>query len=56
MEEEFDLAQELRWAYREQTKLAANMLFDGLPEESESMQLRANLMILAAEALEAANA
>jgi hypothetical protein len=51
--EEFDLIGELREAYRVQSKDAAYLMFDEKGDESERVQLRANLMYMAADALAA---
>jgi hypothetical protein len=51
--EEFDLIGELREAYRVQSKDAAYLMFDEKGAESERVQLRANLMYMAADALAA---
>ena len=48
-----DLITELREAYRAQSKDAAYLMLEEKAEESERVQLRANLMYLAADALEA---
>jgi hypothetical protein len=50
---DFDLIAELREAYRVQSKDAAYLMFDEQGEESERVQLRANLMYLAADTLAA---
>ena len=49
--ETVDLIAALRDAYRAQSKRAAYLMFDGKEEESEVLQLEANLMYLAADAL-----
>lgn len=52
-DEAFDLIAELREAYRIQSKAAAYLMFDEQGEESERVQLRANLMYMAADTLAA---
>lgn len=55
-EERFDLVAELRKAYEAQTKQAYTyLMFDENPEESEAIQLRANLMKMAADDMEKAH-
>jgi len=50
--DDFDLVAKLREAYRAQSKDAAYLMFAEKGEESETLQLQANLMYLAADEIE----